>query len=587
MKSIEQLKKKDLNCNIFSVYDYDGLTITELLCQFFTKINECIDTSNETIDLAKWLVNEGLAMEVAKKLVMWLEDGTLENIINVNVFNSLNDKINRIENNLLFYMDNYESLVVDDDWSPVLKHLIDLSSDGSTIIFGNKTYNFKKTNTTSKSIHLKGQGANNTICNCSNDTTLIEFIGTKENYITLGSTGVSDMTINGDLISLKPLLLYKYTAIGCCSNLVLNRCGGGGINFISSQDISLLNIYVRYCGNHKRNFASINFLHGEGASTSQNCNEIKFVNSTFEHNKGRLIISDYSYNNSLSFIGCKFEYNNTGDVREEEPILINGGDRIIFDDCRFTHYPSNGCFKLINVTSSTIKGTIYNNVDVDYFVNLENCVNINIEAFGRKTGKTYIDSKSYYIYSNIKNREARNHNLLELAREGQLINFEKLYYRDEGATYSNGAVKGSGLNKKIIMVDISDTPIHTGITILLKMSSTEPRQYNAFIRNSKGDIYSTKVHVDTESNGVARINIPFEYCREEGFSFFITPTNNTSELTVMQIGYELRCTSINTTPTYNGIKGDIVWNIFPTNGTPIGWVCTSSGVYWQPFGSVE
>ena len=96
MKIIEQLKKKDLNCNIFSVYDYDGLTITELLCQFFNKINECIDTSNETIDLAKWLVNEGLEIEVAKKLVVWLEDGTLENIINVNLFNSLNEKFNTI-----------------------------------------------------------------------------------------------------------------------------------------------------------------------------------------------------------------------------------------------------------------------------------------------------------------------------------------------------------------------------------------------------------------------------------------------------------------------------------------------------------
>lgn len=100
MKSIEQLRKKDLNCNIFSVYDYDGLTITELLCQFFTKINECIVISNETIDLAKWLVNEGLEIEVAKKLVMWLEDGTLENIINVNLFNSLNEKINGLSSQL-------------------------------------------------------------------------------------------------------------------------------------------------------------------------------------------------------------------------------------------------------------------------------------------------------------------------------------------------------------------------------------------------------------------------------------------------------------------------------------------------------
>ena len=98
-KKLEELKPQQLNCNVFDVYSYNGLSMQDLLCQFFTKINECINISNETIDLAKWLVNEGLEIEVVKKLMLWLEDGTLENIINVNLFNSLNDKINNIENN--------------------------------------------------------------------------------------------------------------------------------------------------------------------------------------------------------------------------------------------------------------------------------------------------------------------------------------------------------------------------------------------------------------------------------------------------------------------------------------------------------
>ena len=72
----------------------------DLLCQFFTKINECITVSNETIDLAKWLVNEGLEIEVVKKLMMWLDDGTLEEIINFNIFNSLNNKLNSVKLNI-------------------------------------------------------------------------------------------------------------------------------------------------------------------------------------------------------------------------------------------------------------------------------------------------------------------------------------------------------------------------------------------------------------------------------------------------------------------------------------------------------
>ena len=34
---IKELKPYDLNCNVFDVYSYNGLTMQELLCQFFTK----------------------------------------------------------------------------------------------------------------------------------------------------------------------------------------------------------------------------------------------------------------------------------------------------------------------------------------------------------------------------------------------------------------------------------------------------------------------------------------------------------------------------------------------------------------------
>ena len=93
---MEKLKRYDLNCNIFDVYDYDGLSMQELLCQFYTKINECVDLSNSTLDLAEWLVNEGLKQEIALKLTNWLNDGTLENIINESLFENLNKKIDNV-----------------------------------------------------------------------------------------------------------------------------------------------------------------------------------------------------------------------------------------------------------------------------------------------------------------------------------------------------------------------------------------------------------------------------------------------------------------------------------------------------------
>lgn len=95
-KKLEELKPYQLNCNVFDVYSYNGLSMQDLLCQFFTKINECINVSNGTIDLAKWLVDEGIEIEVSKKIITLLEDGTIENLINDDLFNSLNNKINNI-----------------------------------------------------------------------------------------------------------------------------------------------------------------------------------------------------------------------------------------------------------------------------------------------------------------------------------------------------------------------------------------------------------------------------------------------------------------------------------------------------------
>lgn len=96
LKRIEELKPHNLNCNIFSVYDYNALTIQELLCEFFTKINECVNLCDKTFDLVEYLVNEGISVEVAKKLNQWLDDGTLAELINETIFNDLNKKINNM-----------------------------------------------------------------------------------------------------------------------------------------------------------------------------------------------------------------------------------------------------------------------------------------------------------------------------------------------------------------------------------------------------------------------------------------------------------------------------------------------------------
>lgn len=86
---INRIENHNIKCEKYSVYDYDDLTLQELLCKFFTKINECIDISNESFNLMDWIKKEGLPEEVGKLLLQWYEDGTLGDIINEELFTSI------------------------------------------------------------------------------------------------------------------------------------------------------------------------------------------------------------------------------------------------------------------------------------------------------------------------------------------------------------------------------------------------------------------------------------------------------------------------------------------------------------------
>ena len=166
---INELKPYDLNCNIFDVYSYDGLSMQELLCQFFTKINECVNTSNETIDLAQWLVNEGLKQEVVLKLTNWLNDGTLENLINVTLFENLNKKIDNVSSKLeqITHIDirQYprESNEQSDDYR--IQRALNSLKDGDTLFFPNGIYVLNN-NVKLKSIKCEILGEIGTLFNC-------------------------------------------------------------------------------------------------------------------------------------------------------------------------------------------------------------------------------------------------------------------------------------------------------------------------------------------------------------------------------------------------------------------------------------
>ena len=89
-------------CSFFrNVYQMEDYTINQLLCSFFSKINECIDVSNESFNYLEWLKTEGLQSETSEILNLWLENGTLESLINVDKFNRLSAELTEKVDELL------------------------------------------------------------------------------------------------------------------------------------------------------------------------------------------------------------------------------------------------------------------------------------------------------------------------------------------------------------------------------------------------------------------------------------------------------------------------------------------------------
>lgn len=96
---INKLNKWDLNCSVFNSYDFDDcLSLNELLCRFFTKINECIEVSNKSLSLLEWLHEVGLKQEVVTLLTEWKDNGTLAELISEQILTEIKQNIKNNKN---------------------------------------------------------------------------------------------------------------------------------------------------------------------------------------------------------------------------------------------------------------------------------------------------------------------------------------------------------------------------------------------------------------------------------------------------------------------------------------------------------
>ena len=100
-------------------YDFDGFTTQEVWSRIAQRMNIIVDHFNyldskfndqkENADKKlDYLLNEGLEEQVARQILLRIEDGTMEEIIITNVFNSLNTSIENNKLDIESKLNNYK-----------------------------------------------------------------------------------------------------------------------------------------------------------------------------------------------------------------------------------------------------------------------------------------------------------------------------------------------------------------------------------------------------------------------------------------------------------------------------------------------
>ena len=115
---MDKFRNIGLDKILTSVYDFGGLTTQEVWCKFAQKINIIIEHFNylEKTVISKqelvnqkleYLLNDGVTIEVANKVIELIDNGVIGNLINTNLLGEINKKI---ENNYIDLNNKYDFL---------------------------------------------------------------------------------------------------------------------------------------------------------------------------------------------------------------------------------------------------------------------------------------------------------------------------------------------------------------------------------------------------------------------------------------------------------------------------------------------
>ena len=88
------------------VYGYDDYTQLEINSKLIQKIDEVIDECNNAFEFVDWLKEQGVPDEVQTIIDTMLEDGTLENLINLEKLNQFKTELTNNINQLTTETEN-------------------------------------------------------------------------------------------------------------------------------------------------------------------------------------------------------------------------------------------------------------------------------------------------------------------------------------------------------------------------------------------------------------------------------------------------------------------------------------------------
>ena len=120
------------------VYSYQDYTQLEIDSKLIQKIDEVIDECNDAFEFVDWLKEQGVPEKVQEIINTMLNDGTLENLININKLNQikteLTNNINQFKastNQTLENMNNTVDTKINENKQLINQTKIDLNTSMS------------------------------------------------------------------------------------------------------------------------------------------------------------------------------------------------------------------------------------------------------------------------------------------------------------------------------------------------------------------------------------------------------------------------------------------------------------------------